>query len=170
VSKAGPIQTLVAGAARVALILALFGAGWTIYRRTTGYESAVLRGAGRSSETALRIVLRGVPDDGATQSEVPVQLYSIDVAAAQREFFSERRAGVRFEDFVTRRMGERRPISGRLDDGRQAIIPVPPGKWWVHVTLSGPYEVTWRLPVNVAGREQTVELTPENAYTRAKSF
>ena len=28
----------------------------------------------------------------------------------------------------------------------------------------------WRLPVNVTGRRQTVELTPENASERTKSF
>ncbi len=72
-----------------------------------------------------------------------------------------------------RRMGERQPLAAELDERGETTLAVPPGKWWVHATLSergGAEEVTWRLPVNVSGREATVELTPENAYTRAKSF
>ncbi|MCA1615631.1 MAG: hypothetical protein LC800_16325 [Acidobacteria bacterium] len=125
-------------------------------------------GASAAGETALRIVLRR--EGAAAAGEVPVQLYSIDVAAARREFEDERRYGQRFEDFVARRMGARRPVSARLDAGGQALVTVPHGRWWVHATLPGEAELTWRLPVNVSGREQTVELNGANAFTRTKSF
>ena len=156
---------------RVALILALFGAGWSIYRRLPGGEPSPF-GAGGSSETLLRIVLRGAPDEqGQTPSrEIPIQIYSIDLAAAQREFFSERRAGVRPEDFIARRMGGRPPIAARLDETGETTVAVPSGRWWIHATLPGTYDLSWRLPVNVKGRQQTIELTPENAYMRTKSF
>ena len=95
--------------------------------------------------------------------------YSIDVAAARREFEDERRYGQRFEDFVTRRMGARPPLSARLDADGQAFLTVPHGRWWVHATLPGESELTWRLPVNVSGREQTVELNGANAFTRTKT-
>jgi hypothetical protein len=67
-------------------------------------------------------------------------------------------------------MGDRQPLSVELDDRGEATVAVPPGKWWVHATVNGALEFTWRLPVNVAGREQTVELTEANAFTKTKSF
>ncbi|HYP02657.1 MAG TPA: hypothetical protein VER76_20880 [Pyrinomonadaceae bacterium] len=159
---------------RAALILALVGAGWLIYRRLP-HDEAPPTGLGASRqtrETLLRIIIpRG---DGAEQNPdaaaTPVQLYSIDVAAAQREFFDERRPGQRFEDFMVRRMGARQPISTKLDAQGQTIVYVPPGRWWIHATQAGAQEVSWRLPINVAGREQTVELTYSNAYMRTKKF
>ena len=92
------------------------------------------------------------------------------MAAVQREFISEHRPGVRFDDFLARRMQGRAPVAARLDQNGQATVTIPPGRWWIHATLAGTEEITWRLPVNIGGREQTVELTPDNAYMRAKSF
>lgn len=154
---------------RVALVFALFFAVWSIYRRLP-HDATTNDGAERTRETVLHIIMRRTPDDSATGAEIPVQLFSIDVAAAQREFFSERRAGVRFEDFMTRRMQGRTPVNTRLDANGQATINLPPGRWWIHATLDGTEEVTWRLPINVSGREQTVELSQANAYMRTKSF
>lgn len=174
---------------RFALILALAGAVWSIYRRSPDdggdAAGALQNGNQQVDATLLRIVLRRTPemDDAAQQTatgevragdaparKVPLQLYSIDVAAAQREFLSERRAGVRFEDFLSQKMRGQQPLAAELDQRGEAIVAVPPGRWWIHVALEGAQEVTWRLPVNVAGRERTVELTLENAYTRAKKF
>jgi hypothetical protein len=45
-----------------------------------------------------------------------------------------------------------------------------PGNWWLHAKLSGLEEVEWRLPLTITGEKQTVELTPQNAYTRSRSF
>jgi hypothetical protein len=161
---------------RVALILALIGAGWLIYRRLPHDDSAPAAGLGanpQARDTLLRIVLPPRPTDDSEDEPkaLPsVKLYSIDVAAAQREFFDERRPGMRFEDFIVRRMGARQPITTQLDAEGQTILYVPPGRWWIHATQSGAQEISWRLPVNVAGREQTVELTHANAYMRTKKF
>ena len=102
--------------------------------------------------------------------KIPVQLYPINMTAARDEFDSEHRPGQRFEDFAARLMGGRQLISAELDEHGEAVVAVPAGKWWVHAAVTGERELTWRLPVEVAGREKTVELTPENAYTRAKKF
>ncbi len=154
---------------RVALVLALAGAVWGVYRRVPEGGPSAFGSASQPAETLLRISVRQT-EETPTIAYVPVQLYSVDVAAAQREFFDERRAGTRFEDFLVRRMGGQQPITAQLDEHGQATVAVPPGRWWIHATLSGQYELTWRLPVNVSGRERAVELTPENAYTRTKSF
>jgi hypothetical protein len=164
--RQGIKRTLLVGALRVALVAALFGAVWTIYRRLPQGEG----GARSLRQTTLRIVLRRDALGDAQVADTPVELFSVDVAAARREFDDERRYGQRFEDFVTRKMSARPPVSARLDRAGEAVVTVAPGRWWVHATLAGADELTWRLPVNVAGREQTVELTPENAYTRARSF
>lgn len=176
-STSSPAHQLLVAVLRIALVLALAGAGWLIYRRLPHDDTAPAAGLGanrQARDTLLRIIL--LPPrtadtvDAAANSVTPVQLYSIDVAAAQREFFDERRPGMRFEDFIVRRMGARQPITTQLDAQGQTIVYVPPGRWWIHATQTGAQEVTWRLPVNVAGREQTVELTDANAYMRTKKF
>ncbi len=119
----------------------------------------------------MRVVLRRASIRfPVAEGKMPVQLFPINMAAARSEFESERRPGVRFEDFVMRQMGNRQPIKGQLDERGEAVIPVPPGRWWVHAQAEGEQELTWRLPVNVTGREVTVELTYDNAYLRAKKF
>jgi hypothetical protein len=165
--KHGTTRILITNALRVALVAALFGAVWTIYRHLPQDDAS---GADASRQTTLRIVVNRDLFGGSQIADTPVELFPVDVAAARREFEDERRYGQRFEDFVARRMGARQPVSARLDKDGQALVIVAPGRWWVHATLAGADELSWRLPVNVAGREQTVELTPENAYTRTKSF
>jgi hypothetical protein len=161
---------------RVALVVALAGAGWLVYRRLPPDDASHNLGTTGQRDTLLRIVVlprpggRGQNPDAAADTPTPVQLYSIDVAAAQREFLDERRPGQRFEDFIVRRMGARQPVRTQLDGSGQTIVYVPPGRWWIHATQEGAEEITWRLPVNVAGREQTVELNATNAYMRTKRF
>ncbi|HVF51887.1 MAG TPA: hypothetical protein VNA19_17515 [Pyrinomonadaceae bacterium] len=160
---------------RMALLLSLVGAGWNIHQRLPDDGVSPLNPAARTSPTRLRIILRrAATGNNAAFRQTTFQLFPIDMAAAQqaaqREFLSEPPRGSRLEDFMTRRMGGRAPIAGQLDERGQATIEVPSGKWWVHTTLDGAPELSWRLPVNVAGREQTVELTPDNVYTRTKRF
>lgn len=164
-------RELLAAALRFALVVALFAAGWSIYRRLPGDDvSTVFGGAQQGSTTRLRIVLQRTVSDSVLKNAVPVQLYSINMAAAQREFLAERRAGMRLEDFITRRMKGRPVIEGQLDERGEVTLAVPPGTWWIHATRPGEQETMWRLRVHIAGHEQTVELTPDNAYTRAKRF
>lgn len=157
-------------ALRLALVLALFAAGWSIYRRLPRSAPALGSDAERTSETHLRLRLQRTVKDSVLKTQIPVQLYSINIAAAQDEYLAERPTGTRLEDFITRKMKGRPIIEGRLDERGETTLNVPPGTWWIHATLPGSEEITWRLRVNIAGREQTVELTPENAYTRTKRF
>ena len=157
-------------ALRLALVLALFGAGWSVYHRLPRDEKGAFHRATESRPTILHIILRHASDAGAAGGDASVQIDSVDIAAAKREFSSERRAGLRFDDFLSRRRQGRAPILARFDEQGQATAAVPPGFWWVNATLSGAENITWHLRIAVEGREQTVELTPENAYTRTKSF
>jgi hypothetical protein len=152
---------------QVALILALAGAGWLIYRQLP--TSATDDPASRST-TTLQIVLRQPPDSPGFALDVPISLYPVDIVAVRHEFFTEPRAGKRFEDFLKERMKGRSPINARLDKKGQSIIALPAGSWWLHATLPGDEQLEWRLPVKVTGTRQIVELTSQNAYTRSKSF
>ena len=170
--KHGFTHNLLAALVRVALVAALVAAVWGVYRHLPRDDSSaagvpdVQRGA-----TTLRIRLRRAEVSSPVSAQkIPVQLFPINMAAAREEFESEHRPGQRFEEFAARQMGGRQPLSAELDEHGEAVLAVPPGKWWVHAAVSGDRELTWRLPVEVAGREKTVELTPENAYTRAKRF
>lgn len=165
-------RRVLAALAGVALVFALVSAVWTIYQRLPRDERAGQTVQGmQGSPSVLHIHLRraeiGFP---VSTRKIPVQLYPVNMAAARNEFDSERRPGQRFEDFAARLMGGRQPINSELDERGDASIEVPPGKWWIHATVEGDRELTWRLPVEITGREQSVELTPENAYLRAKNF
>ena len=159
-------------AAGVALVAALGGAVLSVYRRLPEDErtSSRLPGVVRRT-TLLRVRLRregvGFP---VSAKKVPVQLFPINMAAARNEYDSEPRHGQRFEEFATRLMGGRQKLDAELDEGGEAAIDVPPGRWWIHAEIEGERELAWRLPVEVNGRERTVELTKENAYLRAKRF
>jgi hypothetical protein len=169
VNKQSTAYNLIAALLRLALILALGAAVWSIYRKLPSNDSATA-GADSTSETTLLITLRPPPDERDATLDIPVELYPVDVAAVRREYQSDLHAGMRFDDFLARRMNGRAPIKGHLDKEGHATLTVPPGRWWIHATLAGTLNVEWRLPINVAGRKQTAELTPENAYARMKSF
>ena len=163
---------LVVAILRVALVAALIWAGWSVYHTLPvgGSETLGSATSSQSGETALLIVLRRSAAAGGAAVNIPVELYPIDVAAVQREFRFEPHPGVRFEDFLRQRMQGRTPVKARLDERGQAVVMVTPGKWWVHAVLTDSHNVEWRIPVNVAGRQQTVELTSSNIYARTKSF
>jgi hypothetical protein len=154
---------------RVALVTVLVGAGWFIYKELPGSSSANDTSEAYEA-TAVQIVLRRGQKTARATDGLPVELYPIDIVAVRHEFFTERRAGERFDDFLKERMKGRVPISSRFDMKGQTIVAVAPGNWWIHATLPGDEELEWRLPVSVGGRKQIVELTPQNAYIRSKSF
>ena len=168
-SRTRKVATALAG---VALVAALGGAVWGVYRRLPKDERASSRLArGTQRTTVLRVRLRpegiGFP---VSAKKVPIQLYPINMAAARSEYDSERRRGQRFEEFATRLMGGRQKLDAELDERGEAAVNVTPGRWWIHAGIEGERELTWRLSVEVSGREKTVELTKENAYLRAKRF
>lgn len=161
----GTFRDLLILGLRAVLILVLFGAGWLVYRELPAPSSD----SQTNQTTSVQIVLRQ-PVNGGPGLDVPVSLYPVDVVAVRHEFFTEPRAGKRFEDFLKERMKGRSPVSTRLDKQGHGLVVLAPGSWWLHAMLSGDEQLEWRLPVTVVGARQIVELTPQNAYTRSKSF
>ena len=158
-------RSLLILALRVALVLILGGAGWSIYKHLPAGASEI-----NPATTSLQIVLQQSGDITASNLDIPLELYPIDIVAVRHEFFTEPRAGKRFEDFLKERMKGRSPVSARLDKQGRGTVVLTPGNWWLHAKLSGDEDLEWRLPVSVTGPKQTVELTPQNAYTRSKTF
>jgi hypothetical protein len=145
----------------------LFGAGWLVYRELPVSSSD---STGPEIRTTNVLILLRQADNGGFALDVPVSLYPVDIVAVRHEFFTEPRAGKRFEDFLKERMKGRSPVSTRLDKEGHASVELAPGSWWLHAMLPGDEQLEWRLPVTVIGAKQVVELTPQNAYTRSKSF
>ena len=153
-------------ALQAALIFVLVGAGWVIYRRLP--EGAAQTES--AQRTTLQILIKQTPDSAGQSLDVAVSLYPVDIIAVRHEFFTETRPGKRFEDFLKERMKGRSPVNARLDKQGSGSVSLPPGSWWLHATLSGDEQLEWRLPVTVTGTKQLIELTPQNAYTRSKTF
>lgn len=151
---------------RAALVVALVFSGWLIYSKLPHQTSVQTQPA--NGQTILQIVLRAPVDNSSL--EMAVELYPFDIVAARHEYFTERRAGTRFDDFLKERMKGRSPVAARLDPQGTATIAIDPGTWWLHAQLAGEENLEWRLPLEVAGLKQTVELTPQNIYTRTRSF
>ena len=162
----GTFRRVLVLALRVVLLLVLVGAGWLVYRELPVTSSEL---QDNRLTTSLQIVLHQ-SENGGPGLDVPVNLYPVDVIAVRHEFFTEPRAGKRFEDFLKERMKGRSPVSTRLDKQGHGSVLLPPGSWWLHATVAGDEQLEWRLQVTVVGEKQIVELTPQNAYTRSKSF
>ena len=153
---------------RVALLVALIVSGWAIYRSLPRQTSS--SSLATAADTTLQIVLQPSVNNGADALDIEVELYPFDIVAARHEYFTERRAGKRFDDFLSERMKGRTPITAKLDKHGQTFVLVGPGDWWLHAQLPGEEILEWRLPLNVAGPKQTVELNSQNVYTRSRSF
>jgi hypothetical protein len=159
---------LLAIALRVALLVALVGAGWAIYKRLPNKGPTSSTNA--SGQATIHILLQPPQDMGQAPQDIPIEISPVDIVAVRHEFFVEPRAGQRFDEFLQQRMNGRTVINSKLDSQGRVSITLQPGNWWVHAILSGEEDLEWRLPVSIAGGNQTVELTQQNAYTRSKSF
>ena len=162
----GTVRSLIIVLLQGVLVLLLVGAGWWIYRQlpASGAETEI------NQPTTLQIVIRQTPESVGPSLDVAVSLYPVDIIAVRHEFFTEPPKGKRFEDFLKERMKGRSPVNARLDKQGNGSVSLPPGNWWLHATLSGDEQLEWRLPVTVIGSRQVIELTPQNAYTRSKTF
>jgi len=165
--RSGNLRALAIVALQVVLVLSLAGAGWWIYRKLPASGS---RAGADQQTTNLQIVIRQTPESVGPALDVAVSLYPVDIVAVRHEFFTEPPKGKRFEDFLKERMKGRLPVNARLDKQGNGSVMLPPGNWWLHATLSGDEQLEWRLPVTVVGSKQVIELTPQNAYTRSKTF
>ena len=156
----------------VALVGGLFVAGRSVYQRLPGDASVAMQIAATDSraETEVTVALRSEAT-GATLNS-PVEFYQFDLVTAQREFQATPRLARQFDDFLLRRMHGVTPVKAPTDGQGRARASLHEGAWWLHATasLGGGETIEWRLPVNVAGRDQTVELTMDNAYERTKKF
>ena len=152
---------------QLALIAILGGAAWLIYQRL---PSTPPDNHGENGTTALQILMERPTGTEPTELDVEVELYPVDVVAVRHEFFTEPRAGKRFDDFLKERMKGRSPVTMHLDKQGRGSITLAPGNWWLHAKLSGDEELEWRLPVSVNGAKQTLQLNAQNAYTRSKTF
>lgn len=161
------LRRLTVSLLRVMLVAALLFSGWLIYSKLPHRSTTDARPS--RNETSLQIMLRPVGINAAAL-DIPVELYPVDIVAVKNEYFTERRAGKRFDDFLNERMQGRRPVNAKLDKNGQATVVVSAGSWWLNAVLPGEEALEWRLPINVAGHKQIVELTSQNVYTRTKSF
>ena len=171
-AKESPPVAILRIALGVALVGGMFGAGWNVYRHLPGDGAAAMNFAAADSgaETMLTVMLRG-DITGATVNS-PIEIYPFDLVAAQREFQATPHLARQFDDFLLRRMHGITPVKAQTDSAGRAVATLREGNWWLRATasLSGGETIEWRLPINVAGRTQTIELTMENAYERTKKF
>ena len=153
---------------RAALVVALFASGWLIYSKLPHENSPNLKV--NNGETTLQIVLRPSVNGGSDALDISVEFYPFDIVAARHEYFTERRAGKGYYDFLNEQMKGRAKVATRLDKQGQGVVALTAGSWWLHAKLDGEENLEWHLPLDVAGPRQTVELTPQNIYTRTRSF
>ena len=156
----------------LALVGVLFVAGWSVYRRLPAdrLDASNIESTYGSATTPLKIVLSSGLSEATLIS--PVELYPFDLAAVEREFQASPQLGKRFDEFLARRMRGVTPVKAQIDGRDRAAAILSQGNWWLRARASfaSGETVEWRLPVNVAGRELTIELTTENAYERTKEF
>ena len=149
----------------VALLGALFFAGWRIYRRLP-HESMIAQVEGPESQVTI------VLDNPATADSTKLELYPMDFAATQREFVINGRPGKSFEEFLAARLKTLSPTRGRFDQNGRAFAQLGAGQWWLRASTTGASgELTeWRLPLTISQRAITIELSADNAYERTKKF
>ncbi len=157
-------HSLLVGVLQVVLVGALFGVGWSLYDRLPPNSASESSGG----ETEVRIVMRRAVNNGPSADGVAVEIYSQD-AITTRPLREPNPAPLLREPKGRRRAAEP-ALKTKLDESGQATVRLRPGRWWFSASLPGVHELTWRLPVDISSQPLTVELTPENAYTREKTF
>lgn len=141
--------------------------GWLIYR---GLPKTPNQVDDRPGATTLQIVIERPQDTAGVALDVAIDIYPVDLVAVRHEYFTEPRAGKRFDDFLKERMKGRSPVTTHLDKQGRGTVTLAPGSWWLHAKLSGDEELEWRLPLTISGSSQSLELNSQNAYTRSKTF
>jgi len=153
----------------IGLIGALLVAGQSVYRRLPS-DGPDRPNAEATANSELTILLRD--EIAASSAHAAIELYAIDFAAAQSEFFAHPHPGKTFDDFLAQRTKGLAPIRARFDEQGRALVKLTAGNWWIHATaaLANGEKLEWRLPISVGGESQTAELSGENAYERTKKF
>ena len=155
----------------VVLIGSLLVAGRRVYRRLPNDSPPrnIEAAYGRAGTRLITFISSSLAN--ATLNS-PVELYPFDVAEIQRESQAYSHANKQFDDLLARRIQNVTPLKAPADSKGRAITTISAGSWWLHAIASLPNgeRLEWRLPLSVAGNEQIVELTTENAYERTKKF
>ena len=166
--ESNPVIRLIEVILALALLGALFFAGWRLYRSLPPAGPAQVFTNEAAANSELTIVLR----DGVTTGETKVELYPIDFAAVQREFVVTGRPGKSLEDFLALRLKNLAPIRPQMDRNGRAVARLNEGNWWMRArsaSASGE-SIEWRMPVLISQRAHTIELSIDNAYERSKKF
>jgi hypothetical protein len=170
--REGLSRTIIKIFLALALLAALFLAGWSIYRRLPIDESVAPRidAADGRAKTQLRIFLNEGLSNAALKS--PVELYPFDLTAAKNEYQASPQLGKTFDDFLARRMHGVTPVQAPTDSHGRVTALISAGNWWLRATaaLGNGETLEWRLPFAVSGSAQTIELSAENAYEKTKKF
>ena len=164
--NAGTIIRVILG---TALVASLFGAGWSVYRRLPGDGANVATNS--AAETEVTIVKYDALELNGKGNDIVIEAYRVDFSTIRREFLEQPHGGMRFEDFLARRMQGKTPVRTQLDSNGRAVVMLAPGNWWIHATMAnGDESIEWRLPITVTGGKQTVALTAQNVDERSKKF
>ncbi len=153
----------------LALLAALFSAGYSIYQRLPA-DSSRATGDYNAPLTGTRVVVRNTIRNATLHS--PIELYHFDLAAAQREFDHSPRLAKQFDDFLARRMHDVLPLKAEVRNDGMASTLLTQGDWWLRATaqLDSGEQIEWRLPLIISTRDQAIDLSYENSYERTKKF
>ena len=152
----------------LALLGSLFFAGWRVYRSLPASAPGQVQVNEAAANSELTIVWR----DGLTDGETRIELYPIDFAAVDRDFRVNGRPGKTFDDYLGQRLKNLTPVRVRVNQSGRAVARLSEGNWWMRaVAISSNGEaMEWRVPMLISQRTQTIELSKDNAYERAKKF
>lgn len=154
----------------MALIGALVFAGWRIYRRLPAESPNQTVFADGRARQALRLVVRNRIAGATLRS--PLEFFHFNLAAARREYEASPRLARQFDDFLMRRMHDVTPVKAEVNSDGYAVAQLWAGDWWLraHAISNSGEEIEWRLPVALNNRDQSLDLSFENAYERTKKF
>lgn len=169
-SASNPAPVIVRIVLGLGLIAGLVFAGWIVYRRLPADSAEPTIAIDRSAQTPWRVVVRNRVARATLHS--PLELYHFDLTATRREYLASPRLARQFEDFLARRMRDVEPVKAEVNGDGHAVAILGEGNWWLHAsaTLDTGEKIEWRLPVAVSNRDQSIDLSFENAYERTKKF
>lgn len=154
----------------VALIATLVFAGWRIYQRLPADTSDQTIAIDRGAKAPCRVVVRNRVANATLHS--PLELYHFDLVGTRREYEASPRLARQFDDFLARRMTDVKPLKADVNGDGHAVAILGAGDWWLHASasLDTGEKIEWRLPLAVTNRDQSIDLSFENAYERTKKF
>jgi hypothetical protein len=156
-------------ALRLALVIALAWGCWTIYQQVPA-DNSIGGFEQQASDTQLTIKLQSWDETKNRSLEIPFELSPVDITEVQQEYEAERRSGIKFDDFLQKRMNGRTAIKGKLGAGGAATVSVPQGIWWLYTKIEGEPTMDWQLQLNITGRKMDVLLSRSNISQRSQEF